>query len=326
MRKIFTAIAALVLGSTAAFAQFGEQLINFSPEYGSELSSRNTTITITPSTMALMLAPEATGVLVQGVAGQGFNQLPMEPTYYPFDDVDNKVVTLPLTDASWALPYFEVYYLQMFAVLADANKNPIISEDLEDYVMGITAYTTPDNAPAAWALNYPSERNFTQEGLTFKRFYEAGVCTFYFTKEVKLPENGYIAYASKTGTDREFEITEYEADWAPDLGLYAITVKIARPEFTLDNLASIEIGIEGVENAEGQEINVPAIYVENTSSSPQAAPRKSKSMEEGLVSGNENVNVYNVQGMLVKENVSSDAVNALPAGMYIVNGKKVLVR
>ena len=325
MKKIFTAFAALVLGSTATFAQFENPFVAFSPE-GGHIESRNTVIKIAPTTFGLSIAPNAAGLLVQTVAGQGFSQFPMEPVYYPFSNQGNKEVMVELTDASWFLPFFGVYHLKMFAALADANGSPIINDDLDGYVMGITAYTTPDNDPAVWALNYPSERNLTQEGLTFKRFYEAGVCTFYFTKEVSLPEYGYIVYTDKTGYVEEVSVENYGADWDSDLGLYGITVNIVNPEFTLDNLASIEVGLEGVENAEGQEINVPAIYVENTSSSPQAAPRKSKSLEEGLVSGNETVNVYNVQGMLVKENVSSDAVNALPAGMYIVNGKKVLVR
>lgn len=325
MKKFFTIIAAVVLGSTAAFAQEENPFMSITPGYGATLDSRNTTVTIAPTPMGSIFAPGAAGVLVQGIAGQGFNQLPMEPVFYPFE---GGVAAVQLTDASWALPYFEVYYLQLFVVFADATGTPIYSEDLEDYVMGITAYKTPDNNPAAWAKNYPSERNFTDEGLTFKRFYEAGTCTFYFTKKVTLPDDapiGYILYADKAGNEEGVEIENFEADWASDLGLFAITVNISNPEFTVNNLASIEVVLEGVENGNNEEISVPAIYAENTTS-PQAAPRKSKSKEECLVSGNETVNVYNVQGIIVKENVSANAVKELPAGMYIVNGKKVLVR
>lgn len=46
------------------------------------------------------------------------------------------------------------------------------------------------------------------------------------------------------------------------------------------------------------------------------------------IAGNEATdnNVYNLQGILVIKNASVEQINALPAGLYIVNGKKVVVR
>lgn len=40
----------------------------------------------------------------------------------------------------------------------------------------------------------------------------------------------------------------------------------------------------------------------------------------------ETYNVYNLQGVRVARNASKDALNSLPAGLYIANGKKVVVR
>ena len=37
-------------------------------------------------------------------------------------------------------------------------------------------------------------------------------------------------------------------------------------------------------------------------------------------------NVYNYQGIRVLNNADKDAVKALPAGFYIVNGKKVVIK
>ena len=37
-------------------------------------------------------------------------------------------------------------------------------------------------------------------------------------------------------------------------------------------------------------------------------------------------NVYNYQGIRVLNNADKDAVKALPAGFYIINGKKVVIR
>lgn len=73
-------------------------------------------------------------------------------------------------------------------------------------------------------------------------------------------------------------------------------------------------------------MDVPTITLENIAT-PQNAPRKIKSrMANELTNGNELVNVYNVQGMLVKESVKKTAINELPAGLYIVDGKKIVVR
>lgn len=41
---------------------------------------------------------------------------------------------------------------------------------------------------------------------------------------------------------------------------------------------------------------------------------------------NATVNVYNLQGILVLENADSNAISALPAGIYIAGGKKIVVR
>ncbi|MBQ5408382.1 MAG: hypothetical protein IIU17_00535, partial [Muribaculaceae bacterium] len=43
--------------------------------------------------------------------------------------------------------------------------------------------------------------------------------------------------------------------------------------------------------------------------------------------GNEIVNVYNVQGMLLKQNIkAADALKELPRGIYIIGNRKVIVR
>ncbi|MDE6359240.1 MAG: hypothetical protein K2L29_06545, partial [Duncaniella sp.] len=39
-----------------------------------------------------------------------------------------------------------------------------------------------------------------------------------------------------------------------------------------------------------------------------------------------NNDVYNLQGILVKANASADDIKALPAGLYIIGGKKTIVR
>lgn len=52
---------------------------------------------------------------------------------------------------------------------------------------------------------------------------------------------------------------------------------------------------------------------------------KTNSIENVAVSNvGENNNVYNLQGILVIKNASAEQIAALPAGMYIINGKKIV--
>lgn len=46
-----------------------------------------------------------------------------------------------------------------------------------------------------------------------------------------------------------------------------------------------------------------------------------------LVPEKANVNdVYTLQGILLKRNASQDYIDALPAGLYIIGGKKYVIR
>ena len=48
---------------------------------------------------------------------------------------------------------------------------------------------------------------------------------------------------------------------------------------------------------------------------------------ESVISGeNTTADVYNLQGIRVARQANADEVNALPAGIYVVNGQKVIVK
>lgn len=53
---------------------------------------------------------------------------------------------------------------------------------------------------------------------------------------------------------------------------------------------------------------------------------KTNAIEEVVEVETLNNNVYNLQGILVVKNVTESQINALPAGLYIINGKKVAVK
>lgn len=313
--------AVLAMLASSAFGQ--GYYMDFTPAMGSELNSLTTTVVATLTDEAKAAAPKAAAALVQAIGGDGFSQEISEP--FPVSLAGDSI-SIPLTKEMWSLPFNEVYHLQLLVVLTDATGTPIEDDETMDYVMDMTAYTCADTAPAAWAKNYPNERNWEEEGLTFSRFYNIGECYFYFTKDVEVPSQaGYIVYTDINGVEKEVDIEDYSASWDEGLGLYAVAVNIKSDAYTAASLQSVEVVLEGVEDADGQELDVPSILAVN-SATPKTAPRKVKNLENGLTAGNESVNIYNVQGILVKENVSVNAINELPAGLYIVNGKKVVVR
>lgn len=49
-------------------------------------------------------------------------------------------------------------------------------------------------------------------------------------------------------------------------------------------------------------------------------------VEENFANETEVFNVYNMQGVVVKRNATSEDLNALPGGIYIANGRKVIVK
>ena len=52
---------------------------------------------------------------------------------------------------------------------------------------------------------------------------------------------------------------------------------------------------------------------------------KSAAIEDVLVETTTVADIFNLQGIIVKHRASKEDLHSLPAGIYIVNGKKVVV-
>ena len=130
----------------------------------------------------------------------------------------------------------------------------------------------------------------------------------------------------------EVEVSVTSQEWSEMDGLYQIVFPYASADYSAAQISKIEIQLNSVqwENPETQlpeSISSPVIVLNNTTTSPQAAPRKAKKgVANGLAVGTESVNVYNLQGMLVVKNASNSDIKNLAPGMYIVNGKKFVVK
>ena len=49
-------------------------------------------------------------------------------------------------------------------------------------------------------------------------------------------------------------------------------------------------------------------------------------VESVTAESSDTVDVYNLQGILVKHNATKEDINSLPAGLYIAGGKKVMLK
>lgn len=91
---------------------------------------------------------------------------------------------------------------------------------------------------------------------------------------------------------------------------------------TIDSTSSAQVVVDG----EAVNIDENGVYNIVITKDTEIVIDNTNSIES--IAGNEATdnNVYNLQGILVIKNASAEQINALPAGLYIVNGKKVVVR
>lgn len=138
-----------------------------------------------------------------------------------------------------------------------------------------------------------------------------------------------MVYALNDGTSQTLRARgdEFWGDWSFWDGLYHVQVPLLEGNgLTEENLQSITLTVAGIKT-NGNSITIPTIVYSNTALPSQMNNRK-KVNTAGInsIAINENVDVYNIQGNIVVSNASSTDINNLAPGIYVVNGKKILVR
>lgn len=261
------------------------------------------------------------------VGGNGFGQ---DPTMHELVAIGGKL-EFNLSEADWGYPYNEEYSVYVGLVICeDDSYTPYETED-GDMLAFETTYQRPVEGAAECVLEYPDARNWSEEGLTFSDFYDDGYCAFYFTKEVSLVGDsfGVVEYYADGDLIYEISIDNSMLNPAPGMdplsGMYAISVVVKNEDFTASDLSEIRVKLTGVVS-EGKPVEVTPISALNNDAEKKA-PRKIKSsLEKEMLNNSSTVSVYNMQGMLINDNMSASMVSNLPAGMYIINGKKTIIR
>lgn len=145
--------------------------------------------------------------------------------------------------------------------------------------------------------------------------YENAIASMIYTLTDNTTQN-YIAVGS-----------EFWGDWSFWDNLYHVQVPLLEGSgLTKDNLKSISLTVLGI-TTNGVDIDIPEIQYTNITMPVQQNIRKQNNTA-GInnIVINDNVNVYNIHGHLILSNASKSEVENLSSGIYIIDGKKVVVR
>ncbi len=107
-------------------------------------------------------------------------------------------------------------------------------------------------------------------------------------------------------------------------GYYTITINYILEGVVANELSKVEISLDTLNSPYG-DVTVQPVTLQNDNPNVKRISKKAK-LASGLAVSSDKISVYNVAGVLVKENISPSEVNDLPKGLYIVNGKKVVVK
>lgn len=234
-----------------------------------------------------------------------------------------------LTDR-WGDPSMGNYYANIMICFLDKEMEYIFGEDGEP-LFWQASYSAANENPATLANVYPNG-NWEEE--TFADAYKYGEVRFSFTNPVSFSDEtaiGVIKYVMADGSDAEPVILELgvnaEEGWNPLDGYYAVSAKYSLAGVSANQIKEVTVILFDMES-KGETVSVEPVTLVNDNINVQRLAKQSKKSEmaDSMVANSDTVTVYNISGVVVRENISTSEVNNLPAGLYIVNGKTVLVK
>lgn len=215
----------------------------------------------------------------------------------------------------------------------------------EEPVMYDVSYITPNVFPAEFLYAYPN--GAWEDGDSFTNAYKANGdgCRFNFNNIVDFSDNDlmgtivynrvseepaieFISLSGNTDTvteENKIPTGQASVGYNPLDGNYVVSVHYYNPNINADDITSIDITLMGMSSM-GSDIQDEDATIYNDASTPNLQKMKMSRLAEGLGEANTSVDVYNVQGMKVQSNINKSDIKNLPAGLYIVEGKKVIIR
>lgn len=329
-KKLLLSIAAAALFSGTMMAQVADPVIpsvvTLTPydDMGVDLPSVNSQITVT------MDAVPNVPVTVMYITGNGFA---MNMNYERIN-VPGETFTIPLSREKWGVPYNEVYYLNLVVTFTYGEGDEIdyyINPDTKEPVVASCMYMTADTGDARLELTFPNQQNIDNGDFSLSGAYEMHSGSLYFSKEVGTTNAfGSVMLYDADGGEINFDpiiISVNSGEWSEMDGLYMVSFTFQTDEeIDVDSISEIVYSFSGF-SYEGAPIIIEPFSISTISSTPKVAqPVKKSKLSSSLSLPNEGVTVFNIQGNLVYSNASNDIISSLPAGLYIIDGKKVFIK
>lgn len=230
------------------------------------------------------------------------------------------VVFLPNLENMYSV-YFSCEYDRAYVYINSSNT----SED-GYFVKGFSSEIAASNQymfGASGKYNCPAYFNdelFSSSTYVSKYFYAKDGDIIKIYCQENEPKSCNISFVAEEGIEPvvTYDIIKTLENWSAGLTVLEgtrITIKPNLDVFTVkvDDEALVDDDNDGIVSFNATGDNVVTISA-------------TSAVESISVDHVSNGNVYNMQGILILKNADDAAVKALPAGLYIVNGKKVLVR
>lgn len=179
---------------------------------------------------------------------------------------------------------------------------------------------------------YPAEDEATYQEVYDNYWY----VNFMFNEAVAIPEEdnavcAYVTFFDKTGMDiDELELTSWDVygNWNYRAGYYVVQVAIPEVPSKCANYSYAVVELNGVTYND-------KLIAPQPSAKYKAALPSRKLISNNYISGeaasanivlseNEPNKIYNLQGVLISDKASD--INTLGKGVYVVNGKKIVIK
>lgn len=244
-------------------------------------------------------------------------------------------VTVPLLETNWGQAFAGVIPLQV-AIKDTKDANGTFISNVSGNIGTILVnYKFVDKNASASFLGVDPEVEWTYADDLL-----GWDTTFKFSNEVAMGTGDIVTityYGTAIGTT---EVVPFEtvtlpasslfASWSRMRDYYGIQIPIAEPALiSLYTLSYLTIQLTGLTSG-NTEVVVPLVTYENPTTF--RAPTRGFGNEGDGTTGiqtekvQENVNIYSIEGILLEKDVPAATVNTLPKGIYIVGGKKMIVK
>lgn len=311
MKKIFTTLfaTAAVFCASAAVPTF-----EVNPGEGTVLENKDQEVTFTFSESVT-------------VTKIGFASGPLNQRQFSVDETaqTGKTIKAQILDSYWGKAQDGVISMQVLCMdVLDAKGDTIMNADgyPEQFIVN---YTYKEAASGAKFVSvWPAEGEYSAAEM-----YGTGA-DFYFTDEVEMTNANATAIILYETSVEEYEVfvpaADIWEDWDWWTGNYALSVPLPEVEdVTASEVERITIQLQGIKSLSGADVSVPTVIYESVSPQRKSAPSTASKIDLNIDS-NQVFDVYSISGTCVLKSATNAELRNLENGIYIMNGKKFIVK